>query len=52
MIPLYQDRKKGLELEISSFEKQKVDNALIQLKKDHIAKYNQFIRKAIEVIEN
>lgn len=51
VIPLNQYRIKDLELEISYFEKQKVDNALIQLKKDHIVKYNQFVRKAIELIE-
>ena len=59
MVPLYQQRIKELETEIRILEKQRAggqeDPSILELyiqwRKDHIAKYREFLKKASAIIE-
>jgi hypothetical protein len=59
MIPLYRQRIKELETEIQTFEKERsagqedsdILELYIQWRKDHIAKYREFLKKASVIIE-
>jgi hypothetical protein len=59
MVPLYQQRIKELEREIKTFEKKRADGQedpsvfelYIQWRRDHIERYQEFLRKASAIIE-